>query len=87
METVHNYQVSQQACGREGCDTVPPRGEEFCSVLHRRQHELVNGYEPHPETFPQDTCALEGCGKPSRRMSRYCSSDHNAATANRGGEL
>lgn len=87
MKTVHNYQVSQQVCGREGCDTVAAQGEQFCSTLHRRQHDLVHGYEPHPDTFAP--CALEGCDKPSRRMSRFCSSKHNfvAAETPKGGVL
>jgi hypothetical protein len=66
---------------------VAAAGEEFCSVLHRRQHELVHGYEPHPETFPQAPCALEGCDRPSRQISRYCSPGCNVADAPKGGVL
>jgi hypothetical protein len=79
MKTVHSGSEAPQVCAREGCTTSPMPGETFCSTLHRRQHELVHGYEPHPDT--QAPCALEGCDKPSRRMSRFCSSEHNVASA------
>jgi hypothetical protein len=49
-----------------------------------RSQEVDQGQET---TDTDRTCALDRCGKPARRMSRFCSADHNAASANRGGDL
>lgn len=68
-------------CGREDCYQAAMSGERFCSVLHRRQWELVYGYTPDPEDSPQAPCALKDCPKPSRRGSRFCSTEHNLEDA------
>jgi hypothetical protein len=50
----------RQECAREGCTTAPFFGENFCSVLHRRQHELLYGWDSEPEESDEQEAPASG---------------------------
>jgi hypothetical protein len=86
MKTVHKTSGTKQVCAREGCTTVPSFGEEFCSVLHRRQHGLLHGWdapeEEHSAKFAAEwgqplQCARRGCTAEAAEGSVYCTDVHD----------
>jgi hypothetical protein len=50
---------ARQECAREGCTTAPFFGEKFCSVLHRRQHELLYGWDADLEESEEQDAPAE----------------------------
>jgi hypothetical protein len=55
METKTTTQaMRQQECAREGCTTAPQWGERYCSVLHRRQDEILRWEDVDPEEDAED---------------------------------